>query len=188
MSSYFQKKKRLLTSWTVESHMTPSTKYQRHNPAICKSLFALLHFCFVTREITCFFSPLMLMPWSKYLLRLLRHLSFCLQSLKMEETYTVSNLWRFQEKSGHKPGNQPWVTLWQIPPCVLLPFLTLKETMTWQSLLRSVTNFIQPYLHQFFNNSHSLNNYGKPLKRPSDLCQSCLEAINIGWDIRQINW
>ena len=188
MSSYFQKKKRLLTSWTVESHMTPSTKYQRHNLAICKSLFASLHFCFVTREITCFFSPLMLMPWSKHLLRLLCHLSFCLQSLKMEETYTVSNLWRFQEKSGHKPGNQPWVTLWQIPPCVLLPFLTLKETMTWQSLLRSVTNFIQPYLHQFFNNSHSLNNYGKPLKRPSDLCQSCLEAINIGWDIRQINW
>ena len=32
----------------------------------------------------------------------------------------------------------------------------------------SVTNFIQPYLHQFFNNSHSLNGYGKPLKRPFD--------------------
>jgi len=31
-----------------------------------------------------------------------------------------------------------------------------------------VTNFIQPYLHQFFNNSHSLNSYGKPLKRPFD--------------------
>ena len=30
----------------------------------------------------------------------------------------------------------------------------------------SVTNFIQPYLHQFFNNSHSLNGYEKPLKRP----------------------
>ena len=29
-----------------------------------------------------------------------------------------------------------------------------------------VTNFIQPYLHQFFIDSHSLNGYGKPLKRP----------------------
>jgi len=131
ISSYFQKKKRLLTSWTLESHMTPSTKYQRHNLAICKYLFALLHFCFVTREITCFFSPLILMPWSKHLLRLLCHLSFCFQSLKMEETYTVSNLWRFREKSEHKPGNQPWVTLWQIPPCILLPFLASEETMTW---------------------------------------------------------
>jgi len=31
-----------------------------------------------------------------------------------------------------------------------------------------VTNFIQPYLHQFFIDSHSLNGYGKPLKRPFD--------------------
>ena len=31
-----------------------------------------------------------------------------------------------------------------------------------------VTNFIQPYLHQFFDDSHSLNGYGKPLKRPFD--------------------
>jgi len=30
----------------------------------------------------------------------------------------------------------------------------------------SVTNFIQPYLHQFFIDSHGLNGYGKPLKRP----------------------
>jgi len=29
---------------------------------------------------------------------------------------------------------------------------------------RSVTNFIQPYLHQLFNDSHSLNGYRKPLK------------------------
>ena len=27
-----------------------------------------------------------------------------------------------------------------------------------------------------------------PQKRPFDRCQSCLEAINIGWDIKQINW
>ena len=32
--------------------------------------------------------------------------------------------------------------------------------------LKSVTNFIRPYLHQFFIDSHGLNGYGKPLKRP----------------------
>ena len=31
-----------------------------------------------------------------------------------------------------------------------------------------VTNFIRPYLHQFFIDSHGLNGYGKPLKRPFD--------------------
>jgi len=31
-----------------------------------------------------------------------------------------------------------------------------------------VTNFIWLYLHQFFIDSHSLNGYGKPLKRPFD--------------------
>jgi len=50
-----------------------------------------------------------------------------------------------------------------------------------------VTNFIRPYLHQFFNDSHSLNGYEKPLKRPFDWYQSRLEAINKGQDIRQIN-
>ena len=50
-----------------------------------------------------------------------------------------------------------------------------------------VTNFIQPYLHQFFIDSHSLNGYGKPLKRPFDRYQSRLEEINNGRDIRQIN-
>jgi len=34
----------------------------------------------------------------------------------------------------------------------------------------------------------SLNGYRKPSKRPFDWCQSCLKAINIGQDIRQINW
>ena len=51
-----------------------------------------------------------------------------------------------------------------------------------------VTNFIWPYLHQFFDDSHGLNGYGKPLKRPFDWYQSRLEAISIGRDIRQINW
>ena len=51
----------------------------------------------------------------------------------------------------------------------------------------SITNFIQPYLYQFFNNSHGLNGYRKPSKRPFNQCQSYLEAINIGQDIKQIN-
>ena len=46
--------------------------------------------------------------------------------------------------------------------------------------LASVTNFIQLYLHQFFIDSHSLNGYGKPLKRPFHRYQSHLEAISIG--------
>jgi len=37
-------------------------------------------------------------------------------------------------------------------------------------------------------NSHGLNGYGKPLKRPFDRYQSRFEAINNGQDIRQINW
>ena len=52
----------------------------------------------------------------------------------------------------------------------------------------TVTNFIRPYLHETFDDSHGLNGYGKPLKRPFDRYQSCLEAISIGQDIRQINW
>ena len=44
------------------------------------------------------------------------------------------------------------------------------------------------YLHQFFIGSHGLNSYGKPLKGPFNQCQSCLKTINIGQDIRQINW
>jgi len=36
------------------------------------------------------------------------------------------------------------------------------------SELYFVTNFIQPYLHQIFIDSHGLNGYGKPLKRPFD--------------------
>ena len=57
-----------------------------------------------------------------------------------------------------------------------------------ESLPVPVTNFIWPYLHQFFNDSHSLNSYRKPLKRPFNRYQSCLEAISDGRDIRQINW
>ena len=33
-----------------------------------------------------------------------------------------------------------------------------------------VTNFIWPYLHQFFDDSHGLKSYRKPSKRPFDQC------------------
>jgi len=52
----------------------------------------------------------------------------------------------------------------------------------------NVTNFIQPYLHQFFDNSHGLKASLKPLRRPFNRYQSRPEAINNGRDIRQINW
>jgi len=66
----------------------------------------------------------------------------------------------------------------------------VKEVLGWlkdNGLYASVINFIWPYLHQFFNNSHGLNGTQKPLKRPFDRYQSCLEAISDGRDIRQIN-
>jgi len=52
---------------------------------------------------------------------------------------------------------------------------------------KSVTNFIQPYLYQFFDDSHSHNGTWKLLKRPFNRYQLHLEAINSGQDIRQIN-
>ena len=63
-----------------------------------------------------------------------------------------------------------------------------RDILALSQLLEIVTNFIWPYLHQFFDNSHGLNGYGKPLKRPFDQYQSRLKAISIGRDIRQINW
>ena len=68
--------------------------------------------------------------------------------------------------------------------------LILHSIVSWY-MQRSdgyVTNFIWPYLHQFFIDSHGLNGYGKPLKRPFYRYQSRLEAISNGRDIRQINW
>ena len=50
-----------------------------------------------------------------------------------------------------------------------------------------VTNFIWPYLHQIFDDSHGLNGFQKLFSRAFDQYQSYLEAISIGWDIRQIN-
>ena len=63
-----------------------------------------------------------------------------------------------------------------------------KEGVSMLHKKKYVTNFIWPYLHQFFNNSHSLNGYKKPSERPFDQCQSHLKEISIGWDIKQINW
>jgi len=54
-------------------------------------------------------------------------------------------------------------------------------------LILYVTNFIRSYLHQFFDDSHGLKASLKPLRRPFDRYQSCLEEINNGRDIRQIN-
>ena len=39
-----------------------------------------------------------------------------------------------------------------------------EEIFKRKELLRSITNFIQPYLHQFFDDSHSLKGYKKPSK------------------------
>ena len=54
--------------------------------------------------------------------------------------------------------------------------------------VESVTNFIRSYLHQIFDDSHGLKASLKPLRRPFNQCQSRLKAINIGRDIKQINW
>ena len=35
-------------------------------------------------------------------------------------------------------------------------------------LTKCITNFIWPYLYQFFDDSHGLKGYKKPLKRPFD--------------------
>jgi len=104
------------------------------------------------------------------------------------------------------PQNNP-VLFWVI--LFLLHMFMTESTNSHQSLLHSitstlpsslicsatlvlytdcVTNFIRSYLHQFFNDSHGLKASLKPLRRPFNWCQSCLEAINIGWDIKQINW
>jgi len=44
--------------------------------------------------------------------------------------------------------------------------IAMQPRMACHQLLVVVTNFIQPYLHQFFDNSHGTNGYKKPLKRP----------------------
>jgi len=68
-------------------------------------------------------------------------------------------------------------------------FLTLLVTLGYQKFLITnsvvfhcplssstsiVTNFIRPYLYQFFNDSHGLNGTQQPLKRPFNQYQSHL--------------
>ena len=69
-----------------------------------------------------------------------------------------------------------------------LLLLDVSQPLNWLSSTLNVTNFIRPYLHQFFDYSHGLKASLKPFKRPFDRYQSRLEAISIGRDIRQINW
>ena len=54
------------------------------------------------------------------------------------------------------------------------------HTIEFQKRGLPVTNFIQPYLHQFFDDSHSLNGTQKPLTRPFDRYQLRLKAISNG--------
>ena len=82
--------------------------------------------------------------------------------------------------------------------CFFIVFFVLSITVFASSLIVSiffsrpsklgVTNFIQSYLHQFFNYSHGLKASLKPLRWSFNRCQSHLEAINNGRDIKQINW
>jgi len=55
-----------------------------------------------------------------------------------------------------------------------------KENLENAKEVVDVTNFIWSYLHQFFDDSHGLKASLKPLRRPFDQCQSCLEVINNG--------
>ena len=80
--------------------------------------------------------------------------------------------------------------------CIDIRYYTICDSMTQGKVFLfyiegsenlAVTNFIQPYLHQFFNDFYSLNDAKKPLRRPFGWYQSCLKAINIGQDIKQIN-
>ena len=57
---------------------------------------------------------------------------------------------------------------------------TLNDQENEIEKLDCITNFIQLYLHQFFDDSHCLNGTQKPLKIPFNRYQSCIEAINNG--------
>jgi len=78
-------------------------------------------------------------------------------------------------------------TPWNFDNDCKIAFNNLKQAFTSTPIF-TVTNFIWSYLHQIFDDSHGLKASLKPLRRPFDRCQSRLEAINIGQDIKQINW
>ena len=59
--------------------------------------------------------------------------------------------------------------------CIDIRYYTICDSMTQGKVFLfyiegsenlAVTNFIQPYLHQFFNDFYSLNDAKKPLRRP----------------------
>jgi len=70
-----------------------------------------------------------------------------------------------------------WQTIWHVFKGTINPFPVVGIN---PPIILFVTNFIQPYLHQFFDDSHSLNGSQKPLKRPFNLYQLRLEVINNG--------
>jgi len=118
---------------------------------------------------------------------MLKHASLApiLLTLTLRDVYNV------------KDSSRSLILISEDSPRVLCPValtVTLIIRGAFQSVngicfcINRVTNFIQLYLHQFFDDSHSLNGYGKPLKQPFNWYQSRLEAISIGQDIRQINW
>jgi len=73
-----------------------------------------------------------------------------------------------------------FIGFYRIKKIVLSNAIELKLPSMVKIHLVVVTNFIRPYLHQFSIDSHGLNGYGKPLKRPFDRYQSRLEVINNG--------
>ena len=70
---------------------------------------------------------------------------------------------------------------------IVMDYHSLNEQTIMSQKSNYVTNFIWPYLHQLFDDSHGLNGYRKPSKKPFNQCQSHLKAISIGQDIKQIN-
>jgi len=68
---------------------------------------------------------------------------------------TLPDLWNALYKSYNSVENRPVNT-------------RLLNELPQADSIECVTNFIWPYLHQFFIYSHGLNGYRKPLKRPFD--------------------
>jgi len=89
-------------------------------------------------------------------------------------------LWNFSRECMKKAA---WSVLSQLPSSHVWSCIHSR-----QGFHLGVTNFIQSYLHQFFDDSHGLKVSLKPLRRPFNRYQSGLKAINNGQDIKQINW
>jgi len=94
--------------------------------------------------------------------------------LPMQKVFEVSgDVWLVQKSHQSQSQGSVRILRQQAIPCSILP---------------AVTNFIQSYLYQFFDDSHGLKASLNPLRRPFNWYQSRLKAINNGWDIKQINW